>query len=406
MRGIGSLISSTKCHLCSGGAVSELLDLGLQPICNRFLTNPSDDEFLYPMVMGFCSDCGMAQIINPVPAEELAPQVDWISYNEPEAHLDNLAQIIRDLPGISDDSVVCGISFKDDSLLTRLEGLGVQRTWRVEPGSDLAIDRAGVGVETIQARLTMETASQIAEERGQVDVVIVRHILEHAHDTLSFMQAIKRLVKPSGYIAFEVPDCTKSLESSDYTCPWEEHVLYFTPETFKRGFSLSGMPLVSYSSYSYALEDSLVAIVRPSGQVDSAEPVSADEQERIASYGRGLVQNQEKFQNYFAKFRRNHGKVAILGAGHLACAFINLLNLKEHIEFIVDDNSNKRGLFMPGSGLPIVGSESLVSERIKLCLLSVHPQVEDRVIENNSSFVQQGGAFASMFPRSKMAVGS
>jgi hypothetical protein len=78
--------------------------------------------------------------------------------------------------------------------------------------------------------------------------------------------------------------------------------------------------------------------------------------------------------------------------------------LKEHIEFIVDDNPQKRGLFLPGSGLPIVGSDALISEDIKLCLLSVHPQAEDRVIENNQGFTEHGGAFASMFPRSKLAL--
>jgi len=359
------------------------------------------------MVFGFCQDCGVVQLIDPVPAKELMPRVDWISYNEPEAHLDQLATDIRNLPGITADSTACGITFKDDSLLARMERLGVNNTWRIDPSRDLAITQAGVGVETIQDKLTLETASRIAGERGLADVVIVRHILEHAHDTASFIDAVKTLVKPSGYIVFEVPDCTKSLESCDYSCPWEEHVLYFTPETLKRGLAMSEMPMVAYASYAYSLEDSLVAIVRPSVEsqaVESVGGVTPEEQERIATYAATLAQHQEKLQSYFSQYRKDGGKVALLGAGHLACTFINLLGLKEHIEFIVDDNSNKRGLFLPGSGLPIVGAEALISEDIKLCLLSVHPQAEDRVIENNQSFTENGGAFASMFPRSKLAL--
>ena len=383
------------------------MDLGAQPICNRFLNAPSDNEYLHDMVFGFCQDCGVVQLIDPVPAKELMPRVDWISYNEPEAHLDQLATDIRNLPGITADSTACGITFKDDSLLARMERLGVNNTWRIDPSRDLAITQAGVGVETIQDKLTLETASRIAGERGLADVVIVRHILEHAHDTASFIDAVKTLVKPSGYIVFEVPDCTKSLESCDYSCPWEEHVLYFTPETLKRGLAMSEMPMVAYASYAYSLEDSLVAIVRPSVEsqaVESVGGVTPEEQERIATYAATLAQHQEKLQSYFSQYRKDGGKVALLGAGHLACTFINLLGLKEHIEFIVDDNSNKRGLFLPGSGLPIVGAEALISEDIKLCLLSVHPQAEDRVIENNQSFTENGGAFASMFPRSKLAL--
>lgn len=408
MRGIGGVISTTTaCHLCKSKGVTELLDLGPQPICNRFLTAPSDDEFLHPMAIGLCEACALVQIINPVPAEELMPQVDWITYNEPEGHLDRLAQTIRDLPGINGDAAICGISFKDDSLLARLEGLGIKYTWRLEPERDLAISDTGVGVETVQGRLTPETAGQVAQTNGQADVVIVRHILEHAHDTRRFTKAIKNLVKPSGYIVFEVPDCTKALESCDYSCPWEEHVLYFTPETFKRGLALSEMPLVSYACYPYELEDSLVAIVRPGEEaqpVQPVNPVSGEERARATHYAHALRQHQEILQRYLSEFRRNQGKVALLGAGHLACTFINLLELKDHIEFIVDDNPHKRGLYLPGSGLPIVGSDALVSEDIKLCLLSVHPQVEDRVIENNQSFAENGGAFASIFPTSTMAL--
>ena len=406
MRDISSVISGGRCLLCSNNRVSQLLDLGMQPICNRFLTAPSDDEYLHGMVFGFCKDCGVVQLIDPVPANELMPRVDWISYNEPEAHLDQLARDVRDLTGITDNSTICGITFKDDSLLARMEGLG-SNTWRIDPSQDLAITEAGVGVETIQARLTLETAARIAEERGPADVVIVRHILEHAHDTASFIEAVKNLVKPNGYIVFEVPDCTKSLESCDYSCPWEEHVLYFTPETLKRGLAMGEMSMVSYASYPYSLEDSLVAIVRPatkSQPVESVGPVTPEEQGRIANYAAALNQHQEKFQSYLSHYRNDNGKIALLGAGHLACTFINLLGLKEHIEFIVDDNPQKRGLFLPGSGLPIVGSDALISEDIKLCLLSVHPQAEDRVIENNQGFTEHGGAFASMFPRSKLAL--
>lgn len=407
MCNISSVTLVNDCLLCRSNSVIQLLDLGLQPICNRFLTASADDEYLHAMVFGFCQDCGMVQIIDPVPAVELMPRVDWISYNEPEAHLDLIAKNIRELSGITENSTIYGITFKDDSLLARMERLGVLSTWRIDPSQDLAITQSGVGVETIQARLTLETATRIAEEHGPADVVIARHILEHAHDTAGFIEAIKTLVKPNGYIVFEVPDCTKSLDSCDYSCPWEEHVLYFTPETLKRGLAMGGMPIVSYSAYPYLLEDSLVAIVRPvthSETVESVGPVTSKEKDRLANYASTLSKHQEKFQNYLSQYRNDHGKIALLGAGHLACTFINLLGLKEHIAFIVDDNPQKRGLFLPGSGLPIVGSDALISEDIKLCLLSVHPQAEDQVIENNQSFIKQGGAFASMFPRSKLAL--
>lgn len=93
----------------------------------------------------------------------------------------------------------------------------------------------------------------------------------------------------------------------------------------------------------------------------------------------------------------------MFGAGHLACIFINLFGLKDILEFVVDDNVHKRGLFMPGSLLSIHHSSELIKENIKLCFLGISPLSEARVIQNNQEFIKKGGEFISIFPDSKFS---
>ena len=359
------------------------------------------------MVIEQCDACRLVQISNPVPAIELLPHYDWITYNEPEGHLDHLVEIISNLPGLTRDSAICGISFKDDSTLMRLANLGFGRTWRIDPESNLGISDSIAGVETIQDRLTPETANMIAQKHGVSDVIIVRHILEHAHDALNFLGALKKLVNPDGYIVFEVPDCARGLEKCDYNLIWEEHVLYFTPETFRHCLAVGGFSLVHFECYPYPLEDSIVGIAQLQNQkmpFSMSEDFLRKEKSGAEAYFRGLPESRDKFKKLFSEYQRNEGKIALFGAGHLACTFVNLLDVKNYIEFIVDDSPNKRGLFMPGSRLPIYESAVLVEQDIKLCLLSVAPQSEDKVIGNNQLFLERGGAFSSIFPASQHAL--
>ncbi len=395
------------CHLCKSVSAAEILNLGMQPISNRFLSDPGEDEYEYPMVVGQCNSCGLFQILDPVPVKEVLPQYDWITYSEPEDHLDTLVEIITQLPGITVESTFCGVSFKDDSTISRLEKLGFEHTWRIEPKADLGINFNGAGVETVQDRLTSGSAERIAGKYGAADVVIVRHILEQAYDTQNFMEAVRRLVKPEGYVVFEVPDCSRALEKKDYTTLWEEHIVYFTPEMFRHCFSFGGFSLGRSECYHYPFENSLVGIVRPQKDISHAFPpenILESEKTRALAYSQELPEQRSRLGRFFSDYRRNTGKIAMFGAGHLACTYINLLGLKEHIEFVVDDNQNKRGLFLPGSLLPVVGSDSLVRENIKLCLLSLSPGGENSVIRNNQDFIKHGGTFSSIFPASRYAL--
>ena len=102
-----------------------LLDLGKQPISNRFLTPDSNETIpRYPLKVMLDNETGLVKLENPFPVEEVKPRYDWLTCFEPEDHLDNMVEKILNLPNISKNSVFAGYSFKDDSTLERLQAKG------------------------------------------------------------------------------------------------------------------------------------------------------------------------------------------------------------------------------------------------------------------------------------------
>lgn len=390
------------CQVCKEDRVKILMDCGPQALCNRFVLDPHAEDYLHPLLLGQCEMCGLIQLTIPVPDEEIAPRFEWITYNEPERHLNHLADIICKLPGISNNSVACGISYKDDTFLKRLENMKFSRTWRIDP-TELGINISGAGGESILPKLTSEVTEKLAEKHGNANVVIARHTYEHSPNTDMLLSALKNIVTPNGYIVFEVPDCTRQLESKDYSMLWEEHNLYFTQDTFQNSFGYTDFSLFQYHFYPYPIENALVAIVQPV-ENNKRDQLTIDVLERELargqSYAKGFEIYTNKLQRYLRTFIKEKGKVAVFGAGHLACMYINLMGIKEYLEFVVDDNPNKKGLYMPGSRLPIVGSQTLIEEKISLCLLSLSPESEIKVLKKNQLFIEQGGSFASIFPSS------
>jgi len=392
-------MNAHRCALCGTPSLQTLLDLGPQPICNRFLSPGAEgNEFRHPLVLGYCPQCDLAQLIDPVPAQQLAPPFDWISYNEPEGHLDDLVALLAALPGLTPDARVGAVSFKDDSTLARLDRLGFQG-WRIHQADDLGIERSGAGVETVQGRLTPERAAGIAARYGRADLLIVRHILEHAHDLACFIASLKALTAPEGYLVLEVPDCSRAFAGRDYTTLWEEHPIYFTPDSFRRLCEASGFSVTHFLCYPYGFENSLVAVLKPgAAKVSPPSPAGA---ELVAGFAADFPAVRDRVRRQIAAAG---GKVALFGAGHLACTYLNLFDLAGLVQFVADDNSHKQGLLMPGSGVPVLGSAALLEREVDLALLSLSPEIEELVIKRNGNFTDRGGSFSSIFPDSRHAL--
>lgn len=393
------------CRACDG-PTEVLLDSGSQPLCNRYPNASDEREETYPLVLGTCQRCGLVQLLRHPPADALIPRVDWITYREPGDHIDDLARHIMARLGKGGNGLILGVSFKDDTLLGRLAAQGHHKARRIDPQADLGSDTPGVGVETVQDRLTAERARALSEAYGQADVVVARHILEHAFDPVRFGQALQELCSPGGLLVIEVPDCAQALATLDYSTIWEEHILYFTEETFRSLLSYAGLDVVSFLRVPYTLEDSLIAVARRGPKASAqppASPVLEEELNRARRFGRELANRRRALQEQLDSDRQKRGRVALLGAGHLATAFVNLLELGPHLDFVADDDANKQGRFLPGSRLPILPSEALLKEGISLCLTTINPGVEEQVLAKHRAFLARGGKIASIFPRSPRA---
>src|SRR5437870_2842091 len=140
------------CAVCQQPTCGEIINFGELPICHHFLKEGEPEE-RHPAALGQCELCGLVQIMKPIPPAKLVPRFDWITYNEPEAHLDVVVEMLQKLPGIGPASVIAGLSYNDDSTLKRFRDRGFVSTWRTDMASDLNINVPNAGIETVQSRI-------------------------------------------------------------------------------------------------------------------------------------------------------------------------------------------------------------------------------------------------------------
>ena len=74
-------------------------------------------------------------------------------------------------------------------------------------------------------------------------------------------------------------------------------------------------------------------------------------------------------------------KIVLFGGGHLSLAFIAFYDIYKYINFVVDDDLNKKGMFMPGSSIQIKSSSELSNKQNILLLLTVNLTSENKLIK-------------------------
>lgn len=395
----------SSCIACRADAVQTLADFGPQAVCHHFYDG-GKEEGMHPMRFGVCSTCGVAQLAGPISPEQLIPRVDWISYNEPELHLDRMVEMLRELPGVSAASSVAGVTYKEDTTLRRFHEHGHGQVWRCDPKADLDVGDPRAGVETILTRIRPELAPKLRAKYGAPNIVIVRHILEHTLDTPAFLDTFRRLVAPGGYVVFEVPECVRGFDLLDYTTLWEDHTLYFVEPTFIETLERHGFRVVRFERYRAAYENCLVAVTQPAeaaGAPTMAPEVRDGEIGRARAFAQGFYSYRRALRGQLEQWRQR-GRIVMFGAGHQSATFLNLTGAADLVDAVVDDSPRKCGLRMPGSRVPIVSSKILAEPDVKLCLLSLSAESEKKVIQKQGGFMQRGGAFASIYPVAPGAV--
>lgn len=390
----------SKCKACSAKITDQMIDFGVQPISSNYAETYEHVSENYRLTMALCEECSTVQLLHHVPDDKLIDPPSWIKFNEPEMHLDNVVNSVQSLIG----NVSCkirGLSYKDETTLMRFRRLGFEDNeiidFRIHDTNPLTVN-----VEKLQKIITQETCIAAAKLDVQADVLFVRHILEHTFDTAQFMAGIKELVSDTGLIVFEVPDCSKQFSYFDYTCLWEEHTIYFVKETFVNLLEYHGFSVEEVKEYEYPVENSLVAFCRIKDIGDHF-----DDRMRFNPVHDKLQKTYPFFHNYekIVKSTRkkilnikSNGKVAIFGAGHLAVTFISIYKLSEHIDFIIDDDPNKIGKYLPGTKIKIESSNILYNNSIHTCLITLSPESEANLLRRKSALFNNMQNVFSIFP--------
>jgi len=198
------------------------------------------------------------------------------------------------------------------------------------------------------------------------DFLCCRHVLEHIENPAAFLDEIRRSLGRSrqAKLYFEVPNGLYTLREMGIWDPIYEHRSYFSRHALRHLFVSAGFRILSMRERFGRQYLGLDADLRSNGKAGAPPAQQQRQLQRLAGDVRQFAQAyREKVAQHRAflcESRRSGRRVALWGAGAKAVNFLNVFRGEEAIEFVVDQNPFKQGMFIPGTGQKIVSPEFLL----------------------------------------------
>jgi SAM-dependent methyltransferase len=403
--------ATTHCRACGSASLRLVLDLGTTPLADRLVSpeRAGHSDPTAPLKLIVCESCTLAQLSDIVPPRLLFDEnYPYYSSVSPSLlrHFENSAeQLVRD-HRLSEASLVIEAASNDGYFLKNFHAAGIP-VLGIDPSTGPAKRAQAAGIPTRIAFLDTKLARELRDEGIQADLFLANNVLAHVPEIRDFIAAISMLLQPRGRAVFETPYLLDLVDKTEFDTIYHQHVFYYSVHSLSYLFGLQGLVVNSVEKISIHGGSLRIRVSRdPSLTEPSVEACLRVERERgirtpefFSAFGERVAQVRRVLPEYLARLRAEGARVAGYGAAAKATTLLSFCGIgRDHLDYIVDKNEMKHGLFMSGNRIPILPREHLTVDQPEY-LLVLAWNFADEIIRQEASYAALGGRFIVPLPK-------
>jgi hypothetical protein len=205
-------------------------------------------------------------------------------------------------------------------------------------------------------------------------LLAANNVLAHVPDINDFAQACQMLLKDGGVFTCEFPHLLNLISQHQFDTIYHEHFSYLSFGTVVNIFAKNGLSVFDVErlgthggSLRVFAQRSDTGINQVSTKVEELITEENNAGMTTIDFYRGFQEHAEKVKNDFLRFlidKKNEGKVVVgYGAAAKGNTLLNFAGVRSDlIKYVVDRSPHKQGKYMPGSRIPIVSEDRLVTD--------------------------------------------
>ena len=394
--------------------IKKFLDLGLQPLANKFLTKKDllkeKSENYYRLELGFNTKSKLVSILNTVSSKRMFDNKYPYRASMSKTMLNsfkNLADIINNK---FKPNFIMEIGSNDGSFI---KNFNKKKAIGIEPCSNMAKITRNMGYKTYTNFWNIKLAKKIKSQIRKVNLIYAANTLSHIENLNSVFKSINYVLSDDGILIIEDPSLLECLKKVSYDQFYNEHIYVFSLLAIKNLIKKHNLEVFNIEKLSTHGGSLRYFIKRKTNKKISINIKVKHQLKHEIKFGLGKYSTYIKFKNRVKKSRKKLRKIfsrlkkknkKIIGYGSTAkvCTILAYCKIKsETLEYFFDTTPNKVGKYMPGSHIYIKKYTKPLTDEADYIFLGAW-NFKKEIFNKEKKFIKRGGKFITHVPFPKI----
>ncbi len=367
------------CRSCGNNNLKRVVSLGYQPLANNLLKSKNEKTDLYPLEVNFCEKCYNCQLSVSVDPNKMFSNYLYTSSTSKKfrSHFVEAAKkYIKEFKLNSKKSYIIDVGSNDGVALKPFKERKFKNVLGIEPAKNLSKLANKNKIKTFNGFLEKKNLKKI--KKG-ADLILASNVFAHSDKLKEMAECMIMLLKDKGVIIIEVQYLLNTLKDLTFDNIYHEHYNYWSLLSLTNFFKNFGVKIFKVER-----------INTHGGSIRVF--ISKDKKRKIESSVKKLIKEEEdfglkKYQTYvnFGKkvylikknvienlnnLKKENKNIIAYGAPAKATTALNFFGITDQINFIVEDNSLKHNMYVPGVKIPIKSKKSIKDNNNTMIVLA------------------------------------